>query len=233
MTFTGALEKIPKEGTITAKEIADAVGVDVTVITRTMRIVCVQGIGDEVEPDTYRHNAKSLTYVQSPSRWFFAMIADWTAIHSKMEGYFASHSPAELRDVLKSPYAYGHDLEGLSYYQVISHDPTRLEMFNQGLGQVEKSLPILGAFPFSSMKEEVEAEPDRPFIVDVGGGIGRVLMRIQDEAPNGFGAEMILQDRKDVLDSIPDETIPGITKMEHDFFTPQPVKSTCLSELFE
>lgn len=50
-------------------------------------------------------------------------------------------------------------------------------------------------------------------------------MSILEEAPDGFGAECILQDRPDVLASIPPESVPGVTKMENDFFAPQPVES--------
>lgn len=81
-------------------------------------------------------------------------------------------------------------------------------------------------FPFDSMKTQVEAESERPFIVDVGGGMGKVLMSILEEAPNGFGETCILQDRPDVLASIPEADLPPcVKKMETDFFTPQPVKS--------
>ena len=116
----------------------------------------------------------------------------------------------------------------MTYYQVISDTPERFEMFNESLAMMDAELPILGMFPFKSLKQQVEAEPDRPFIVDIGGGIGRVLMSIQQEAPAGFGAEIILQDRPDVLASIKQEDIPNITKMEHDFFAPQPVKNAHL-----
>lgn len=90
---------------------------------------------------------------------------------------------------------------------------------------LEANVPTLGMFPFSTMKTQVEAEPNRPFIVDVGGGNGHVLMLIQREAPNGFGAEMVLQDLPHVIDSIDQESISGLTKMVHNFNTPQPIKS--------
>jgi hypothetical protein len=76
----------------------------------------------------------------------------------------------------------------------------------------EKVTPILDMFPFSSMKEEVEADPSRPFAVDIGGGRGQ-LLAIQQEAPNGFGAKMILQDRPSVIDPLTPEDIPNIEKM--------------------
>ena len=116
----------------------------------------------------------------------------------------------------------------MTYYQVISDNPERLKMFNNTLAHIDAELPILGMFPFASLENQVKAEPDRPFIVDMGGGLGNVLMSIQQEAPAGFGAKMILQDRPDVLASINQEDIPNITKMEHDFFKPQPIKNAHL-----
>jgi len=98
--------------------------------------------------------------------------------------------------------------------------------------QMEKTVPILGMFPFTTLRAEVEADTSRPFIVDIGGGRGQSLIAIQQEAPAGFGAKMILQDRPGVLDTLRPEDIPNIEKMPYDFFTPQPVKSkfpvTCL-----
>ena len=104
-------------------------------------------------------------------------------------------------------------------------------MFNNTMVQIETTIPVLGMFPFASLKDQVEAEPDRPFIVDIGGGKGQALKQVQQEVPNGFGAKMILQDRPDVLESVPDKEIPGIEKMEHDFFTEQPVKSMYPSQI--
>jgi len=98
-------------------------------------------------------------------------------------------------------------------------------MFNTTMTQVESNMPILGMFPFGSLKDQVEAEPDRPFIVDIGAGRGQSLLKIQKEAPSGFGANLILQDRPDVIDSLKPEDIPNIEKMAYDFFTPQPIKS--------
>jgi hypothetical protein len=90
----------------------------------------------------------------------------------------------------------------------------------------EKVTPVLGMFPFTSLKEQVEADTSRPFAVDIRGGRGQLLLAIEkDEAPNRFRANMILQDRSSVLDTIAQEEIPNIQKLAYDFFTPQPVKS--------
>lgn len=144
---------------------------------------------------------------------------------SKLPEYFKTHSSQDLLDMKKSPFAYAFGLEGLTYYEAISHNPDRFQMFNDTLSQMERNMPILGMFPFASLKDQVEAEADRPFIVDIGAGRGQSLLEIRKEAPAGFGAKMILQDRPDVIESMNPEDIPGIETMVYDFFEPQPVKS--------
>lgn len=143
----------------------------------------------------------------------------------KLPEYFKTHQKSDLLDRKKSPYAFAQGMEGKTFYEVISADRKRLEMFNETMSEMIDQQPVLGMFPFSSLKSQVEAEPDRAFMVDVGGGVGRALMSVLDEAPGGFGAPVILQDRPDVIDSIPTNSMPGLTKMAHDMFTPQPVKS--------
>jgi hypothetical protein len=76
-------------------------------------------------------------------------------------------------------------------------------------------------FPFLSLGKEVKAEPERAFIVDIGGGMGQCLLLIQKDTSNGFGtcSKMVLQDRPQVLVTIPQELVPGIHKMAYDFYT--------------
>ncbi|KAI9689218.1 MAG: hypothetical protein M1822_000956 [Bathelium mastoideum] len=225
LTSTRILQRIPRQGTITAAQLAEEAGVDEHLVVRCMRVICVQGIGEEPEPDIYAHNAKSLAYIEGNLQYYFRITVDHNHAFTKLPQYLKTHTKEDLRDLQKSPYAWAKDREGMTYYQVISDDPERFEMFNKTLAQMDAEMPILGMFPFASLKPQVEAEPHRPCIVDVGGGVGRVLMSIQQEAPAGFGAPLILQDRPDVLASIDQNDIPHITKMEHDFFKPQPVKN--------
>lgn len=50
--------------------------------------------------------------------------------------YFKTHSREDLLDLKKSPYAFAHGMEGKTYYEVISADPDRFEIFNQTLVQM-------------------------------------------------------------------------------------------------
>ena len=142
--------------------------------------------------------------------------------------YFKTKTPEELVDMRKTPYSCAYGDEGKTFYEVLTSTPERLNMFNKAMMQQEASLPTLGMFPFTSLKEEVVAEPERAFVVDIGGGRGQSLLLINQETSNGFGtgAKMYLQDRPQVLETIPQELLPGIAKMPYDFYTEQPIKST-------
>lgn len=114
-------------------------------------------------------------------------------------------------------------MEGKTFYEVLSANPEHLDTFDRSMSEPG---PDYGIFPFSSLKDEVEAEPDRAFVVDIGGGKGQALLHVQKETEDVFGtsARLILQDRPEVLEQIDPEQIGGIEKMSYDFHTEQPVK---------
>lgn len=188
----------------------------------------VNGICVETAPNTFALNANAYAYLKGAAPEFFKFGVEQMGPYFKLPDYFRTHTQSDLYDLTKSPHAWAVGREGSTYYEAINADPKFLNYFNFAMATSEKVTPILGMFPFSSMKEEVEADPSRPFAVDIGGGRGQLLLAIQEEAPNGFGAKMILQDRPSVIDPLTSEDIPNIEKMSYDFFTPQPVKSTVL-----
>lgn len=87
-----------------------------------------------------------------------------------------------------------------------SWDDTQLRPLEEKLGKEagDKDVPVL--------------------VVDVGGGKGRDLKAFHQKFPTLPG-QLVLQDRASVLD---DEEVKGLDEkievMEHDFFTPQPIK---------
>ena len=88
---------------------------------------------------------------------------------------------------------------------------------------------IVSIYPFAALPQDIDrGDPERPFIVDVAGGRGQSLVAIRGEI-EAYGkvklGRWILQEKKVVVDSIPDDALPGIEKMTIDFFDSQPVKS--------
>jgi hypothetical protein len=99
------------------------------------------------------------------------------------------------------------------------------------MAAIEANMPILGMFPFATLKDQVEKEPERPFIVDVGGGKGQAMLAIETECPKFFGGKVILEDLPIIIDSLKSEDLPGIEPTVHDIFTLQPVKSKSIFNL--
>lgn len=125
---------------------------------------------------------------------------------------------------LKSPVAYARGAEGKTYYQILEENPAFSDVWHKGMTQAPLN-PVLGMFPFRDMKQAVEAEPDRAFVVDVGGGRGNALIDMMGECGGSFGAPMVLQDLEEVLQGQDPVRIDGVQVMPHDFYNEQPVKS--------
>ena len=84
--------------------------------------------------------------------------------------------------------------------------------------------PLFGAYPFEELVDP-NYPPDKPLIVDIGGGKGQALVAVKKALPDLQG-RLICQDRPDVLGSISQSDRAYIKTMVHDFFTPQPVKGS-------
>ena len=138
------------------------------------------------------------------------------------------HDVSSILDPNQSPFSWANDREGKNFYEVLLEFPDRLARFNRGMMTQEAQARILGIFPFTQVAKELDrTDPERAFIVDVAGGRGQSLVAIKGELDTIGGSELgkwILQERKAVLDSIPDDELPRIEKMPIDFFDPQPVK---------
>ncbi|RDL38845.1 O-methyltransferase [Venustampulla echinocandica] len=223
----GAFEKMPKDRSITANELGSLINLDPSIIVRLMRILTGTGVVALAGEDTYAHTPKSMTYLQGAAFDFWNLCINMSYSYYHWPEYFKTKTSEDLIDLRKTPYSSAYGMEGLTFYEVLAASPERLEMFNKAMMQQEASLPVLGMFPFSSFKAEVEAEPQRAFVVDIGGGRGQSLLGIRKETSNAFGtgSKMILQDKPHVLDTISQDLIPGIEKMAYDFYTEQPVKN--------
>ena len=222
----GALDKIPADGSsITAAALADAVGVEVSAITRSMRVLVNKSFAVETAPDEYAHNALSQVCRPNALGALFLLSMDLHKGWTSLPAYFKAHKAEDVYDLKKSPFAFAVGKEGLTYYEVLNEDVEQRNIWNKALQMSEKNMPVTGMFPFASMKEAVEREPERAFIVDIAGGNGQSLLAIQEECPAGFGGKMILQDLPIVINSLKPEEIPNIEPTVYDIFTPQPVKS--------
>lgn len=144
----------------------------------------------------------------------------------RVSDYLKCHTAADAKDATKIPFSWAMGKEGLTYYETLEEDPAISDAWHKGMVLIEATQPVCGMFPFSSLREEVEAEPERPFVVDVGGGRGNALVAIMGECGGSFGAKMVLQDMEAVLNGKDPVSVDGVDVMAHNFYNPQPVKST-------
>ncbi|KAK5662736.1 hypothetical protein OQA88_6143 [Cercophora sp. LCS_1] len=221
----GAWDKIPVGSIITASELASALNIDISAVQRLLRVAAVSGFFSEPEPDTYTHNELSLIFGPQALGGVFLVSSDFGKSFFSLPDYFKSHKPEDLYDLKKSPFAYALGKEGKTYYDVIDEDVEMRGIWNSTLAAMEKNMPIWGMFPWETLKEQVEKEPERPFVVDIGGGKGQALVKLQQEIPGAFGGKLVLQDLPSVIDTLKEDEVPGIEKMVYDAFTPQPVKN--------
>lgn len=144
----------------------------------------------------------------------------------KVSDYLKTHSAEDAQDATKVPFVWAMGKEGMTYYDAIEEDPVVSDTWHKGMIMIESTQPISGMFPFASMKATVEAEPQRAFVVDVGGGRGNALVSMMKECGgSSYGAKMILQDMTEVLEGKDPVRVEGVENMPHNFYDIQPVKS--------
>ncbi|KAK8016735.1 hypothetical protein PG993_014924 [Apiospora rasikravindrae] len=229
-------DHVPLDGTIGLEDLASKIGWEPAVLVRFINAVLVQGIFEEPEPRVYKHSASSTAFRDDAMRAYYQLgYVSLTAINrispkcvpntSKVSDYLKIHAPRDVYDPLKSPFSYSRGAEGKTYYQLLEQDPAFSDVWHKGMAQAAPFNPVLGMFPFRDMKEAVEAEPERAFVVDVGGGRGNALVDMMKECDGSFGAPMVLQDLKEVLQGEDPVRIDGVQVMPHDFCNEQPVKN--------
>ncbi|KAI6774411.1 hypothetical protein HG531_001260 [Fusarium graminearum] len=239
VSFCGAFHTIigvrayhatPADGSsITAEELGRITNVATTVIERVYRVAISHGVFIETAPDTYAHNDLSRILNPRGLGSFFLIVVEFGRGFIHLADYCKSHQPEDIFDLTKSPavYSVGKEHLGKSYYELldIDPDPERRELWNANMVAVDELMPVVGMFPFASLKEEVEQDPGRPFLVDIGAGRGQSCIAIRKDIGDAFDAKYILQDLPGVINTMDPNDYPDFELMTYDAFTPQPVKN--------
>ncbi|KAM0336974.1 hypothetical protein ACHAPQ_003560 [Fusarium lateritium] len=225
-----AYHAMPEDGSpITAEELARKTNVATTVIQRIYRVAVNHGVFAETAPDTYAHNDFSRALNPRGLGSFFMIVLEFSRAFIHLPDYLNSHKPDDVFNLIKSPavYSVGKEHLGKSYYEIIDSDPDpeRRELWNANMVAVDELMPVVGMFPFPSLKGEVEQDPERPFLVDIGAGRGQSCIAIRKDIGDAFDAKYILQDLPGVIDTMDPKDYPGFELMSYDAFTPQPVKN--------
>jgi O-methyltransferase domain len=136
--------------------------------------------------------------------------------------YLQIFGKKDIATYTQTPHSWANDKLGSTFWEVLNSEPGRVHRFARGLSLFDNIHPVVGIYPFEE-KHQAANSPDRVLAVDMGGGRGRAMLALRKGCPSLTG-KLVLQDRKEVISTIAaEDLLPSIEKMEHDFFTPQPV----------
>ena len=124
----------------------------------------------------------------------------------------------DVTDPKNTPLQIAYHTELTSYEYFRTRPEWAHDMILMLKGRREGVPGWLSVYP---VQESAEIDPQRPLLVDVGGGAGWQCEELKREHPYLPG-RIILQDQAMMLAHV--TPTKGIEAMEHDFFTPQPVK---------
>lgn len=141
----------------------------------------------------------------------------------KMHEFLSSSgwkNPAEERN---NPYTYAHQTGGKTIWEHLQQYPERVKALNLGMGaQAEASTWSVDIVDFRALLASEKTNKNSILVVDIGGGKGHCLQRINNAISNIEG-RLLLQERPEVLKDTYDLD-SRIEKYEYNFFEPQPVK---------
>ncbi|KIW89052.1 uncharacterized protein Z519_10537 [Cladophialophora bantiana CBS 173.52] len=227
-------EKMPAEEgkTISAKELSEVSGVQDVLLERLLRPLVASGfITQSPEDGSYGCTRFSQAYTSFPGMFFTLMFDHFLQPMTDLPKYLAKHGAVEPTSFYVNPYSDYHNASdsGLTTWEIMSKDPEKLKTFQLGLKMGDNLVPVIGYYDFNQLalsEEELQTNPDRAALVDIGGGVGNTVKKVLDEYKKLNPKNVVLQDQKEIIAMAEKEKIApeGVKLMEHDFWTEQPVK---------
>lgn len=139
-----------------------------------------------------------------------------------MPEYFAANGYQNPKDAYDGPFNLAENCKGETYFTWV-HEPGRerlAQAFNatMELQKGQDDAAFIETYPAQERLKIDDAE--RVLFVDVGGNLGHQARKFHEKYPSLPG-KLIVEDLPQVVDKAVD--LPeSITKVGHDFFTPQP-----------
>ncbi|KAF2136816.1 uncharacterized protein K452DRAFT_279374 [Aplosporella prunicola CBS 121167] len=220
----GVFEAMPQDETpISAKELAAKCKVDMPILVRLFRAVTPWGPFKETGEMQYAHTEMSKAYLNPGLRAVFTLMVDeFMGPMARIHEFLKRDGFENKLSITHNPYEMYHQTGGKSMFDYLALIPDRFSRFNTSMSAQSSGLATIGTFHFEEELSKITNDEDSVAFVDIGGGKGHVINQIKAATP-GLKGKFVLQDRQTVLDDI-DHPTPGITRMGHDFFKPQPIK---------
>lgn len=238
----GVFDAIPTEGTISFAELAAKVDAEEMLLVRVAGILISTGYLKQIGTNQVAHTRFSLVFANNDRRGLL-FNTGWdncVVPYATMPKYFELYGRKEPRTTTHTPNGFAHGKPDLAIYDLIQSDPIRLARWIPAMAAVEERMPIAGIYDFSWLVSWAQAEaaqhqqhgagtpaPDRPLLVDVGGGRGQAIKAITKEFPGIPVHRCVLQERPEVIDAVLAADEPElrlVTKMPINFHEGQPLK---------
>ncbi|KAK5120792.1 hypothetical protein LTR85_005858 [Meristemomyces frigidus] len=214
---------------VTAAELSTKMGVDELLIIRIMRVITYAGICAESDYATYASNDTTAFITQKAfigaekhhTDLGFAIGARLVEMMRTNNLYQFPEGPGQ-----KSPFEYTY---GMGFFEYFEKDREQKEAFDDYMA-ARRDLNAPQWFEIYPAEQQLaNCLGEHEFavlLVDVGGGKGHECSKFRERFPHMPGG-VILQDLPVTLKTI-DTRPEGVTLMEHDFFSKQPVKGARL-----
>ncbi|KAF2022427.1 S-adenosyl-L-methionine-dependent methyltransferase [Aaosphaeria arxii CBS 175.79] len=209
-------DAVPEEGTASVEEISKKVGVDEDRLGRFLRILATERVFEEVDPNVFRHTAKSVLHRRDRN------IRD--AVHYQLDEFFkaTSETASSIKETPQTtnrsvnPFVSRHGMELFQFYQ---NDRARADRFASamaGIGKMERQFEDLrDCYAWGDVSGKV---------VDVGGGNGHMSVALARTFPT---LHITVQDSLSMLSQAMRQNLSDlagrVTFLEHDFFDVQPI----------
>ena len=114
------------------------------------------------------------------------------------------------------------------YFEWLHHNPKEQEAYNvhMQLQRMERGPNWFDVYPIEEHLFQYDTDISRPFLVDVGGGVGHDLMAFSARFPE-LAHRLVLEDQDHVLADIDKQEFKlddSIQRVSTDFFKGQPIK---------
>lgn len=196
----------------------------ITILERILRILISINIFAEESAGVYTTTPFSPVFASpSPIKSAVIHIAHMYQSVTAMPDYFAKNGYQNPKDAMDAPFQLGiDDANGETYFSLMAKPGNeRLSKAFNDTMEMQKSKAEAKFAPGYPATERLKIDDaERVLLVDVGGNVGHQLTRFQESYPDLPG-KLVLIDLPSVVEtatSLPD----SITKIGHDFFTPQP-----------
>ncbi|KAL1842331.1 hypothetical protein VTJ49DRAFT_5499 [Mycothermus thermophilus] len=229
---------------ITCARLAELTGADELLIRRMMRAIAGQHLVIEVAPDTYARTAWAKTLVEDKAfpniyRGFYHELNN--PMFLTLPAYLKStnfRNPTNVNDC--NLQFWRGNPENL--FQYIGNNPALTSHFNDAMECHSKYnlTSWVDIYPTDTVLKAAAAKAQSttangatqppPLVVDVGGGKGHDLLKFLARHPSIPDGSLVLEDLPDILkgveESLAKDNATAISVHPHDFFTPQPARTS-------